>query len=318
MINNSSDISPACKDLATKLACFHNFPPCDPNSPKKPSPLLLCQADCDEVEKNICKKEYQLAKANDLIGDGKLLPNCKPLPTSKCIPVMGENSQNEPNPTHWCYHGSGKFYRGTQVVTESGFQCKQWGTSDLIRTADYPELRNHNYCRNPGGLKAKPWCFTNDPSMHEEYCRLDPCPPSVYPDMRQQEDLASERPTPAGPDAKMDFLWGMSRNQVLLIGGAVLGLFVLALIGVMMYCCMRRKNRKLAANTTANGNGKMAIKGYGGYQQGSNGDTKGFMTASVAPGVAMNGYPNGVVMNGKRHPYGNDNQQVIPIKQNEF
>ena len=33
----------------------------------------------------------------------------------------------------------------------------------------------HNYCRNPGGEQAEPWCFTNDDVVEREACAVRQC-----------------------------------------------------------------------------------------------------------------------------------------------
>merc|ERR1719253_95335 len=36
-------------------------------------------------------------------------------------------------------------------------------------------IGNHNYCRNPGGKKEKPWCYTVDPAKDWEFCEVPKC-----------------------------------------------------------------------------------------------------------------------------------------------
>lgn len=39
-----------------------------------------------------------------------------------------------------------------------------------------PELKDsHNFCRNPGGLNNRPWCFTTNPNIRWEYCAVPQC-----------------------------------------------------------------------------------------------------------------------------------------------
>ena len=77
----------------------------------------------------------------------------------------------------------GRDYRGTLDYTQSGVMCQPWNRN-------YPHKHNYddtikeddlkfNYCRNPGGEKARPWCFTtladknNNPRW--EYCDINLC-----------------------------------------------------------------------------------------------------------------------------------------------
>lgn len=55
----------------------------------------------------------------------------------------------------------------------------------------YPSLRtSKNYCRNPGGKKSSPWCFSH-PNGQEEYCDISQCPASMYPYLRDREVMGT-------------------------------------------------------------------------------------------------------------------------------
>merc|ERR1719345_390352 len=96
-----------------------------------------------------------------------------------------------------CYHASnvagesgsanGRSYRGLVTSTHSGRTCKKWtatnqpeGSQDVFDDDGTVEwgngLGNHNYCRNPSGNDAKPWCFTVDPKVGKEECEIPECP----------------------------------------------------------------------------------------------------------------------------------------------
>jgi len=58
--------------------------------------------------------------------------------------------------------------------------CQRWNSSDphhhILSTEDYPELAGgHNFCRNPGGKKKKPWCFTTDADTKFDFCDVPSC-----------------------------------------------------------------------------------------------------------------------------------------------
>ena len=36
-----------------------------------------------------------------------------------------------------------------------------------------------SYCRNPGGKRSKPWCYTIDASIRWGYCNIPQCPPRL-------------------------------------------------------------------------------------------------------------------------------------------
>ncbi len=76
----------------------------------------------------------------------------------------------------------GRNYRGNMDYTTQGITCQHW-------TAQYPHrhktitgnrnvdvLRNglgdHNYCRNPNSLRAKPWCYTTLTKTKWQYCDI--------------------------------------------------------------------------------------------------------------------------------------------------
>uniref|UniRef100_A0A8C9RW30 Plasminogen n=1 Tax=Scleropages formosus TaxID=113540 RepID=A0A8C9RW30_SCLFO len=99
------------------------------------------------------------------------------------VPSCGdEPSPIEPviAPTTDCYEGNGTTYRGVTSETISGKKCQFW-TSMLPHShrktpQNYPKAYDlrRNLCRNPDGDRA-PWCFTTDPSVRWEYCKVEKC-----------------------------------------------------------------------------------------------------------------------------------------------
>ncbi|XP_037541126.1 plasminogen [Nematolebias whitei] len=99
------------------------------------------------------------------------VPRCQnsPDPDEAVIPTEEDD----------CYEGNGSTYRGITSETVSGKKCQWWSgqvphshqkTPEQFPTAD---LRR-NLCRNPDGDQA-PWCYTMDPKVRWEYCKLEKC-----------------------------------------------------------------------------------------------------------------------------------------------
>ncbi|VDM56855.1 unnamed protein product, partial [Angiostrongylus costaricensis] len=152
-INSAPTISQQCRQISTNVACFHMYKVCDPLSDGKRA-LTVCKKDCDEIQASfsdvnrLCPSELDLAAQHELVGDGPkaLFPRCSALSTSttNCISVLD-------SPTALRMHLKSMISREYNV-------------------ARYPELRySKNYCRNPGGKKTKPWCYSQ-PLGQEAYC----------------------------------------------------------------------------------------------------------------------------------------------------
>ncbi|XP_072359756.1 plasminogen [Scyliorhinus torazame] len=85
---------------------------------------------------------------------------------------------NEGGPTD-CFNGNGYNYRGTTSVTRSGKRCQEWDSmtphKHLKTSSNFPDAGLvGNYCRNPD-QDSVPWCYTTDPSVRWEYCRISKC-----------------------------------------------------------------------------------------------------------------------------------------------
>ncbi|KAK3516689.1 hypothetical protein QTP70_022185, partial [Hemibagrus guttatus] len=82
-------------------------------------------------------------------------------------------------PVDGCYIGNGSSYRGVMSETISGKKCQSWSSMNPHKHSKTPQqypnadLRR-NLCRNPDGDKA-PWCYTTDPTVRWEYCKIERC-----------------------------------------------------------------------------------------------------------------------------------------------
>ena len=79
-----------------------------------------------------------------------------------------------------CYRGDGRYYKGPVDVTEEGISCQAWAAQmphqHNRQPTVYPILHESaNYCRNAGGERDRPWCFTSSPKHLWQYCDVREC-----------------------------------------------------------------------------------------------------------------------------------------------
>ncbi|KAK7475697.1 hypothetical protein BaRGS_00033068, partial [Batillaria attramentaria] len=95
-----------------------------------------------------------------------------------------------------CYK-RGLDYTGNVAMTSDGRHCVAWTDANLPfrRNEDFPDTsRDHNFCRNPGGSQAKPWCYTNTTFLDYGHCDIPLCqvtcpePPPVPHAYREYTD----------------------------------------------------------------------------------------------------------------------------------
>lgn len=78
--------------------------------------------------------------------------------------------------------GDGRDYRGTLNYTETGVTCQPWNerwphdhVEAKLRHPGRVGLGKHNYCRNPRGKHARPWCYTTLKKPEWQYCDIVLC-----------------------------------------------------------------------------------------------------------------------------------------------
>ena len=68
----------------------------------------------------------------------------------------------------------GAIYTGKANYTQTGRVCQKW-TAQHPHYSGFPEVGDHNYCRNPNGHSKGIWCYTTDPQMGWESCFVPEC-----------------------------------------------------------------------------------------------------------------------------------------------
>ncbi|KRX82258.1 Tyrosine-protein kinase transmembrane receptor ROR1 [Trichinella sp. T6] len=263
VISNNSQVSDACRQYAEQVSCYHNYNVCDQESTPASAVgqpgttvLPLCKKDCLILEEDLCWEEYEVAKTHGLIGTGALLPDCSRLSDrlDKCIHVIKMDEIDQISPckllnTDPCYVGIGQSYRGVASTTVTGKKCGRWSQFGKFfpeyRTVNHPELIGHNHCRNPGGKKPQPWCFTDD--GHEELCSVEKCPPNMHPELVERETFKTNGQSNDRPSLDHTNFWNLSSDyfQYIMVAAGVLGVLVLAVMAILfVYCIRSRKARK--------------------------------------------------------------------------
>ncbi|KAM7438146.1 Inactive tyrosine-protein kinase transmembrane receptor ror1 [Porites harrisoni] len=210
-IRKFEKISVRCRPFVKPLLCHYQFPSCDSSS-SVPKPRQICYEECEILRTSICPEEYLISKRLTL--QQVLFPECSSLPRAdtaegkNCIKLnvnktkttktpKSPKSPNPPKPEKpslekgvvrrekalpvtGCYTGTGQNFNASVSVTEKGLVCQAWNSTTphfhILSPKDHPEIGGgHNYCRNPGGQKVKPWCFTTDENTEFDYCNIPRC-----------------------------------------------------------------------------------------------------------------------------------------------
>ncbi|XP_037894224.1 tyrosine-protein kinase transmembrane receptor Ror [Glossina fuscipes] len=139
----------------------------------------ICRDECELLENELCQKEYAIAKRHPVIGEKLPLEECSRLPQHSDCSSMGITIDLDP--TQSCYWEDGSGYRGTMAQSQTGKICLRWSWL-MKEISDYPELAGQNYCRNPGSVEDKPWCFVGDKSFEKiiEPCNIPKCSDSIW------------------------------------------------------------------------------------------------------------------------------------------
>ncbi|KAK9532904.1 hypothetical protein VZT92_010266 [Zoarces viviparus] len=110
-----------------------------------------------------------------------------------------------------------------------------------------PELKNSdNYCRNPGGISDKPWCYTSNPNIRWEYCAVPQCGEKSIEVMKPESP--GPRQTTHLPPTASSPAYSMSVIVIILIAFAAVVFIIICILA----CHRRRKqwrNRKRAMET---------------------------------------------------------------------
>lgn len=197
-IQKFKKVSQRCRPYVKPLLCHYQFPSCDTTS-SEPKGRQICFEDCEFVRTKICAKEAKIAQTQKL--EIVLFPVCASLPRRgtekgkncinleiKAAPVTNhvKTPIRKASSVTGCFTNNGEDFHANVSVTEKGYVCQAWNSTKphyhILSPEDHPEIGGgHNFCRNPGGQKRQPWCFTTDESAKFDYCDIPRCedPPPV-------------------------------------------------------------------------------------------------------------------------------------------
>ncbi|XP_039949267.1 tyrosine-protein kinase transmembrane receptor Ror [Bactrocera neohumeralis] len=139
----------------------------------------ICRDECELLENELCQKEYAIAKRHPVLGQKLPLEECQSLPRSNDCSSLGITI--DVNPEQDCYWENGAGYRGTLAWSSTGKTCLRWSWL-MKEISDFPELAGQNYCRNPGNVEERPWCFVDDKSFEKiiELCDIPKCADKMW------------------------------------------------------------------------------------------------------------------------------------------
>ncbi|XP_049459626.1 muscle, skeletal receptor tyrosine-protein kinase [Epinephelus fuscoguttatus] len=262
-------LSVLCSPAVRSLLCHSSFPDCNPSG-LGPAPKPVCREHCLAVKELYCHKEWLVLESSSSVQPDifssvtgshtptSLLPNCQALPSLRTDPDACTHvpfvDVKQDQITTTCYNDRGRFYQGSVNVTRSGIPCQSWNQQvphqHRLSVDVIPELKNSdNYCRNPGGISDKPWCYTSNPNIRWEYCAVPQCGEMGLASVMRTE-LPGPRQTPRLPPTTTVSSPAYSMSVIIVILSALAAVVFLTIS--ILACRRRRKqwrNRKRAMET---------------------------------------------------------------------
>ncbi|XP_020611795.1 inactive tyrosine-protein kinase transmembrane receptor ROR1-like isoform X2 [Orbicella faveolata] len=229
VIRTLNQMSERCTRFGIPAMCFHLFPTCDART--QDSKPRLCREDCFALFEDVCLAELNFAQMDKKFS--ALLPNCSALPkrnskdysyctslgipglstpTTASLPVLSAPGVQD------CYNGTGASYTGRMNVTKSGRPCLEWPYKDLP----------HNFCRNPEGLGARPWCYVG-PENEVELCDVKKCS-DISPAVNTGYKQTQEQVRPVG--------------RTIYVISAIMAVLIVAFLSIIVY--LKVQHRKSA------------------------------------------------------------------------
>ena len=259
-----------CRSAAEVMLCHYAFPNCAWDD-IYPVGLPLCYEDCVAVKESFCFDEWRMVEENKRRGvyvEGRAhfrLPVCTDLPSSqdssangKLCTSAGLTEIKQDLVTTDCMKGKGRFYQGDLSETKSGLTCKHWDTESRPPVV-FDELKNaENKCRNAGGEKEKPWCYTNNHTIPWELCHIPYCEGETFESIDYYGGRTGgvDLLPPSRTISSSVVQAVIKLPPVFLIAcGIVVGIFLLCFL--IALCCVFRKSgggKKSRLRTSPSGN----------------------------------------------------------------
>ncbi|XP_065827523.1 plasminogen-like [Oscarella lobularis] len=204
-LDDLDEVESGCRDYVKTLLCHLVFPYCGVGGGgggegggdgDTASGRPVCVDDCYVGRDEVCQgNQWHLVANLTNVVDGVDLSTCdgsgfggsmrggdEPECWSqvwKPQATYGQEQEEEDS----CYVGIGRGYAGKVAVTRSGYPCQNWA-SQSPHAHSSMITAEANYCRNPEGRAAQPWCYTTNSSVRWEECNVPRCHPDLVCDGR--------------------------------------------------------------------------------------------------------------------------------------
>ncbi|XP_065189040.1 uncharacterized protein LOC135819711 [Sycon ciliatum] len=190
------------KENAERFLCAAAFPGCvvtERATSNESWPLGYCQQDCLALQTGACAAEWRMLAEQFDLDDvctqyQSLLTELRSNPTS-CTSTREQVAVQPSFKDEGCYCDKGQLYSGTKSHAQNKLTCQPWQGNNTLYV---DQALEENHCRNPNGLRSRPWCFTRDAQSIVSDCNLRRCSNDIAIYCKDEDWLREQLPVCAG------------------------------------------------------------------------------------------------------------------------